>query len=89
MGRMLPKLSEEEREELFNQAIGVYRYQKRKSVYDGNEVRRIAIKLGENTEKTRARLRKSGYELTQSASGSRKVWKKVSQSPHIYTNQED
>ena len=83
-----PKLSEEEREELFNQAIGVYRYQKRKSVYDGSEVRKIAIRLDESPERTRARLRKAGYQLTSSQSGSRAVWKKQSQSPHIQ-NQED
>ena len=78
-----PKLSEEDKEKLFLQAIGVYRYKKRMTVYDGSEVRKIAILLDESPERTRARLRKSGYELTQSASGSRKVWKKVSQSPHI------
>ena len=88
MANLGPKLSEEEREELFNQAIGVYRYQKRKSVYDGSEVRKIAIRLNENPEKTRARLRRAGYELTTSQSGTRRVWKKISQSPHIQS-QED
>ena len=88
MANLVPKLSEEAREELFNQAIGVYRYQKRKTVYDGSEVRKIAIRLGENPEKTRARLRKAVYELTQSRNGCRAVWKKQSQSPHIQ-NQED
>lgn len=83
MANLGPKLSEEEKEKLFNQAIGVYRYKKRMTVYDGSELRKIAIMLGENPEKTRARFRKAGYQLTSSQSGCRAVWKKQSQSPHI------
>ena len=89
MGRWMPELSEEEREKLFLQAIKAHRFNKSHSIYDGNEVRRLAARLYENPERVRNRLRKAGYQLTQSRSGCRAVWKKQSQSPNIYTNQED
>ena len=89
MANLGPKLSEEDKEKLFMQSIKAHRFNKSHSIYDGAEVRRLAARLSENPEKVRSRLRKAGYQLTQSASGSRRVWKKVSQSPNIYTNQED
>ena len=87
MANLGPKLSDEDKEKLFLQSIKVHRFNKSHSIYDGAEVRRLAARLSENPENVRSRLRKAGYELTSSQSGSRAVWKKQSQSPHI--QQED
>lgn len=84
MRKLTPKLSDEEKERLFESAINRFRYRKSGLIYNGGEVRSIAFRIGENPETVRARLRKAGYELTRSRSGSREVWKKqTSQSPHI------
>ena len=89
MANLGPKLSEKDKEKLFLQSIKAHRFNKSHSIYDGAEVRRLAARLSENPEKVRFRLRKAGYQLTTSSSGTRQVWKKQTQSPHIYTNQED
>jgi len=71
-----PELSEEDKEKLFLQSIKAHRFNKSHSIYDGNEVRKLAARLNENPERVRSRLRKAGYQLTQSRSGSRAVWKR-------------
>lgn len=84
MGRIVRNLSEEEKEQIFESAIKSFRYRRSGSIYNGREVRSIASRLHENPESVRARLRKAGYELISSRSGSRGVWKRqVSRSPYI------
>ena len=82
MGKIGPKLSEEEKEQIFQIAIKRYRV-KHYGLYH-REVRRIANRLCETPENVRARLRKAGFVLTKSRSGCCDVWKASKlQSPHI------
>jgi len=82
MTKLSPKLPEEEKEKRFQEALLRHKKHLQSAIYDGHEVARIAAKLTENPENIRARLRKAGFELTKSSSGSRQVWKQKSQSPH-------
>ena len=82
MGKIGPKLSEEEKEQIFQTAIKRHRV-RHCGLYPA-EVRRIANRLYENPEDVRARLRNAGFVLGKSRNGCCDVWKAPKlQSPHI------
>jgi len=79
--RFKPMLSESEREKIFDARIRSS--WRRRGIYDGRELAALAARMGENPESVRARLKKAGFILGKSRSGTRDVWI-PSQSPQIH-----